>query len=80
MMREAAKIGPAAAAPVEAIMRAKPHPEQGRGTDPRGKAAAHKCQVHRTLKSAVDIRTVEELAGKQRGPDLSLSFIVAYRL
>ena len=29
MMREAAKIGPATVALVEAIMRAKPHPEQG---------------------------------------------------
>ena len=29
MMREAAKIGPATIALVEAIMKAKPHPEQG---------------------------------------------------
>jgi transposase len=29
MMREAASIGPAAIALVEAIMKAKPHPEQG---------------------------------------------------
>jgi transposase len=29
MMREAGKIGPATVALIEAIMRAKPHPEQG---------------------------------------------------